>query len=420
MNISFITDTPHTAACFAEFIEVLPYPRIPQKISLYEQLFGEKRSKPIQKKGIYVLATGDAALVLASKNIFFREFNPQKIDLYSPSRERTDLAQGIASMLGSHKINVAFTGVASLFDVEVHKALATHASNVQGISFYDSPDEYLPGYSEIAAQVMNVSKRVLFANIDFVNYSTPDSSTVVATFPKASEQSVNTESQQVSSLGYVYTDIASKIVEKREHSHWHAHQTIVDVLGLNRCFPQERGAIGGQYTILPYFPEETEEQQQKFESFLTLLKQASAEKDLSHLLILVQATPSTSERIQTAINSWKDSGNSQLPLMLVSRFDSEFSLLAADGMLYHSSPIAHQVALAGIPTIQIGSDTISDILVNKGIGSKATSAPEFIQSLTAKHTGNQLQILLDLGFSFFWSDSLRKVLYSCSTVKQPT
>jgi hypothetical protein len=411
MNISFITDTPHTATYFAEFFHALPHPKNPQRVqSFYERLYSEKKPTPIKKERIHILATGEAAVVFVSKNIFFYEFNQQKINLYSPSQERETLIQEIAKTLSSHT-HVVFTGVASSFDIEIHKALATYAPHVKRISFYDSPDEYLPGYSEMAAQVMNVSERILFANIDFVSYKTLDHPIVVATLPRISEQEANTASQQFSSLGYVHTDAASMLAKKRKSSHLHAHQMIVEKLGLYSCFHQEKNAIGTQYTILPYLPEKTEYQQQKFESFLTLLKQASAEKDLSHLLILVQAITPFAKMIETAIASWKDKDNSQLPLILVSPFNLEFSLIAADGLLYHSSPFAHQVALAGISTIQIGSDTISDILVKKGIGSKATSGPEFIQCLNLKNTCGEMQILNDLGFSLFWAESLASSLH---------
>src|SRR6185295_11871704 len=73
------------------------------------------------------------------------------------------LAEQIAKACSAARVIV--TDVGHPFIVKVHQALEKYAAGARRLSYYDNPEAFVPGgYSAVAAEVMQASQAILFAN----------------------------------------------------------------------------------------------------------------------------------------------------------------------------------------------------------------------------------------------------------------
>lgn len=343
-------------------------------------------AEELAKKGqcVEIYASGPALKKLQERHMEVKQFCLD--DLCAEKED--DLALEIAKACSS--ASIVMTDLGHAFDIKLQKALSVQAPEAVRLTYYDNPEPYVPGgYSEVAAQVMLLAQRVLFANAH------------LAEDPVFKEpgQQVIFEAQKKIGVGYYPIDQALTLAKQRSENHLSKRAELFAKNGLEDLGQKILVYFGGNNTA--YFD-------QAFPAFLSLLEQGSARSDLSNLVIILQQHPGAQKenRDKKLIESWAAEHSSHnAPKIIVSDFPSSQAQIVADGAFYYQTSMGPQFVLAGIPTIQIGHEPYEDILVKNGLSPSVTDATELLsvlESLDTKKQGPQGTVIEKLGINEDW------------------
>ncbi len=332
------------------------------------------------KKGydIKIYATGPA----------LKKIQDRKLEVTSFSLENGS-EEGAAIMLAEKCANAAvvMTDVGHAFDIPLQQALRAHAPQVMRLAYYDNPEPYVPGgYSAIAAKVMSVAHRVLFANANLAQEN-------------AFFEGLPAENKI--GVGYYPIDQAEKIAKRRKDDHDRLRAQFFSRYGL-----EDRGQ-----KVLVYVGGNNDEYFSKaFPAFLQYLGEV---EDLSNFVVLLQQHPGAKEKnIDCKLGSeWIDQQGLKINFF-VSELNSEDAQVVADAMLYYQTSMGPQFVLAGIPTIQVGHHVYEDILVKNQLCSVATNGEDLLKALShlGDVRGEKSSFKQGLGLRSDWMDQLERAL----------
>jgi hypothetical protein len=319
--------------------------------------FAENLPKDVGAIEIY--ASGPALDKLQERSIAVQF--PFSIDKTSPEKEDA-LAKQIAE--ACHTAKVVITDVGHPFAIKVQKALARQAPHVPRLAYYENPEPYVPGgYSVVAAEVMQASQGILFANSHLAH----------APLFQAPDQAIDLGSRKRVGIGYYPTRQAEKIAARRTEKKPVLRQALF-----------QKNAIADQgQKVLVYFGGNNEEYFSKaLPAFLSLLEQGMRQSDFTNLVIILQQHPGakTKNTDKGMVKAWIDeySHLPQAPRIIISDSNSDDAQTVADGALYYQTSMSPQFVLAGIPTIQIGHETYEDVLIRNGLSPSVTTVDQFI------------------------------------------
>jgi len=309
---------------------------------------------------VQVCASGAALEKFQDRKIQVQmPFNPDNLS----KTQEADLASQIAKICS--KASVVLTDVGHSFDVTLQKALAVDAPELLRLAYYDNPEPYVPGgYSGVAAEVMWVAKKVLFANANLENHSLYQQTNVETKLPI--EDRVG--------IGYYSVEQAEKIAAKRLDSHDAMRAQLFSKHGL-----EEK-----RQKVLVYFGGCNEEYfKNALPAFLGFLSEGMNHADLSNIVVVMQQHPRAKIKNTDGqqIGTWikEHSAIATAPKMIVSDGTSDDVQLFADGALYYQTSMSPQFALAGIPMVQVGHETYEDALVKDGLCPSVTCASDFVK-----------------------------------------
>ena len=236
--------------------------------------------------------------------------------------------------------SVIITDVGHAFDIELQRACAKSAPLAPRCAYYDNPESYVPGgYSDVAAQVMQVAQKVLFANSNLTNI-VPGKGIGIGYYP----------------MGQVH-----KITQRRTLE----HET------LRSQFFTKHSLVDTGQKVLVYAGGNNEEYFSKaFPAFLEFLDGISKE----FIVVLQQHPGAKKENTDRVLAEGHP--------LFISDFNSDNAQVLADAMLYYQTSMGPQFVLAGIPTIQVGHEVYRDILVRNNLCSVATTQDAFVRAIT--------------------------------------
>jgi len=326
---------------------------------------------------VRIYATGPAVQKLQESN---SKFEPFLLD--------EEEKQAILLAKKCSEATLVITDVGDPFDVALQRALARWAPQAVRYAYYDNPEAYVPGgYSKVAAQVMQVAERVLFANAN------------LASRPLYREiaEEVSLPSEKKIGLGYYPMERAEAIRQKRLSERMEARAKLFTKQGV-----QDRGQ-----TLLVYAGGNNEEYfSRAFPAFLSILQQA----DLPDVFVLLQQHPGAKSH-NLDLKQVPESLRAQL---WVSEISTEEAQIAADGMLYYQTSLAAQFVLAGIPTIQVSHAVYADLLVKEGLCSVVTNVEEFCCAISVLDAPSEHEVIEQgLGLRVDWAERLKRELLSC-------
>lgn len=313
---------------------------------------------------VEVYASGPALKKFQERNITV--VCPFNVDHLSSTQEKI-LAEQIVKYC--NKASVVLTDVGHDFDVALQKSFTDKAPEVLRIAYYDNPESYVPGgYSHIAAQVMRLAHKVLFANAHLKE----------EVLYKDSHEKLLLPFNRRVGLGYYPLSQAEKVAARRAKGQE----------GLRaQFFSQNQLEEKGQ-KVLVYFGGNNQEYFGKaFPAFLTLLSDSSATTDLSNTIVVLQQHPGAkSENLdRQAMEKWiNELGNfEKAPKIILSNQTSEEMQVIADAALYYQTSMGPLFALAGIPTIQVGHEVYEDVLIKNGLCASVLDAAAFVDAVSS-------------------------------------
>lgn len=275
--------------------------------------------------------------------------------------------------------SLVITDVGHPFSERIHCALRDRASHCQHFAYYDNPESFVPGgYSETAKKVMDASSGVLFANMNLVQDATFKS------YPKRV------------GIGYYPLEKAENIACARREDLSNKRQRLFDQLGF---------ADHGQRLLFYYGGNNEVYFNKAFPALLQFLEDGI---DPETLIFLQQHPGAKKENSDGQLLAQTRRVSQQLK---VSPLTTDESLVLADGALYYQTSMGPLYAIAGIPAMQVGHQTYSDILVQSGIAVSSTTKEQFHQGLSnllqanlAATSSNNLK--QRLGISKEWKENL--------------
>ncbi len=313
---------------------------------------------------VEIYASGPALKKFQERNMSVAmSFNADNLT----NAQETELAAQIAQRCT--KAAAVLTDVGHHFDIALQHALAEIAPEVLSAAFYDNPEPYVPGgYSSIAAQVMLLAKRVLFANANLARE---------ALFQEPNKEIILPFKERFG-IGYYPVAQADRIAARRAADHDRMRKELFSKHGI-----EERGQ-----KALVYFGGNNEEYFTKaFPAFLTFLSEGMKLADLSKFVIVLQQHPGAKgkniDRMQ--LEAWiKECGDAKgAPTIVISDQSSDEMQVVADGALFYQTSMGPLFALAGIPTLQVGHETFKDVLVRGGLCQSVTNASDFVKAASA-------------------------------------
>jgi hypothetical protein len=257
--------------------------------------------------------------------------------------------------------SVVLTDVGSPTDIALQKAFAGRA-----MAYYDNPEPVVPGgYSDVANEVMQLAEKVLFANANLANNPLMD---------VPLEKRVG--------IGYYPVAQAEKIAGRRAAEGGTMRK---------RWFEQQGIEDRGQ-KLLVYFGGNNEEYFTKaFPAFLEFLEQ-----DLPGYIFILQQHPAAKGKQQYS------------PKLVLSDWTTDDISVIADGALYYQTSMGPQLALTGIPIVQVGHQTYEDVMVRSGICPSVTKREEFTETLqNLKLSDDKESIYLSIGIREDWLERLK-------------
>jgi hypothetical protein len=276
--------------------------------------------------------------------------------------EERKLADQIAQRCS--KASVVITDVGHAFGIALQKSLKEKAPTVLHAAYYDNPEPYVPGgYSSVAAEVMCLAKKVLFANANLAKepiYREPSSE-------------MQLDFNKRVGIGYYPISQTEKIKQRRKEEHIKMREKLFETSGLKDT---------GQ-KVLAYFGGNNTEYEKAFSRFLEIL--ADPNTDFSKFIIVMQQHPSgnTKKNDDEKLAQWMQERGKKAhaPKFIPSIWSTEDVQVMADMFLYYQTSMGPQFVLEGAPTMQVGHKKYEDILVRSGLCPSVTTAPEFISAL---------------------------------------
>jgi hypothetical protein len=296
-----------------------------------------------------------------------RGFSPISFSTEEPASE---VAKKCASA------SVIITDIGHAFAIDLQKALSEKAPLSFRYAYYDNPESFVPGgYSEIAAEVMELAQKVLFANSNIAIDLAPKKGIPIGYYP----------------MGQV-----EKIKQRREQEH---------VSMRSRFFSKYSLEDTGQ-KVLVYAGGNNEEYFSKaFPAFLSFLDELP-----QNFIVLLQQHPG-------AKTANRDKNQIQGQNILISDFSSDDAQVLADAMLYYQTSMGPQFALAGIPVIQVGHEVYQDILVKNNLCSVAITKESLLKAITdlEPNVASRKVIEKGLGICLDWAMRLENAIFTPST-----
>lgn len=272
---------------------------------------------------------------------------------------------------------IIITDVGHPFDVNIQKALASHAPQSRRFAYYDNLEPFVPGgYSSTAAEVINLAEGVLFANDRLAN----------APVYRAVGQEIDFGDKKRYGIGYY----PIRSIGKAEHANARA------------AFLKKNGIEDRGQKIYVYFGANNEEYFSKaFPAFLSIVAQA----DLQNAIIVLQQHPGAKER-----NLDGQQIKASQAKILISDFSSDEAQVLADGAFYYQTSMAPQIVLEGIPAIQIGHEIYEDLLVRNHFVPAVTNVEELKEAITTTRKVPQQDLLTVLGINEDWPTRLEDII----------
>lgn len=233
-------------------------------------------------------------------------------------------------------------------------------------AYYDNPESYVPGgYSDVASKVMCLAQWILFANTNLAR----------SPLYQAPNQEIPLDAARKIGVGFYPLKEVEKLIQRRE---------------------SERGAVRARLLadhpdkgqrLLVYLGGNNETYfSLAFPACLRLFTEAMQETDLSHYTVILQQHPGAKahQRDAALCQAWiREQGqHPHAPQWIISGLRSDEALVAADAVLYYQTSMGPQCALAHIPTIQLGHEVYSDVLVTAGLCAVATQSRDLSHALT--------------------------------------
>ena len=325
----------------------------------------------LQDKGylVEVYATGPALTK-------FQDRHTQHLTPFFLDEDEEVVSERLARQCSN--FDIVITDVGHHFDITLQQSLQDYAPKTLRCAYYDNPEPFVPGgYSVVAAKVMGLADKVLFANKNL-----------------AQDPSIPIPLEKRVGVGFYPVEKALELGQKRSLQQAQKRKQFFKKQGLT----DEGEAIfiytGGNNQT--YFS-------QAFPAFLTFLGKLTLTQDLSDTLFVLQQHPGAkAKQIDThLLNDWLGQyGHLETaPKFVVSEYATMDALLFSDGVLYYQTSMAPQFVLASIPTIQVGHNIYSDILVRQGLCQVATDADGLWRALHYRErvlAGDEIQAALGI------------------------
>jgi len=313
-------------------------------------------SKALAERGheVKILASGPAA---------------SKLERYGAEYDTIEGESAEDVALKCADASVVVTDVGHLFALHLQEALPT-----RHYSYYDNPEPYIPGgYSEVAAQVMEASEKVLFAN---------------ANLAETMDLSVPCEG-----IGFYPRQQVEKVKQLREQPN------------RRERFFAKWGVVDLGQKVLVYFGGNNETYfDEAFPAFLSILRESS----LSNVIIVLQQHPGAEKENFDKVVFEKE----EMPFpLIVSDFNSSEIQAVADIALYYQTSMGPQFILSGIPTIQVGHKRYDDVLVRNGLAPSVSNVEEFFDAINTAECVDQEILFEKLGLKEEWYDRLEESLF---------
>lgn len=354
--------------------------------------FTENLSKNDQ---IEIYASGPALKKLQERGIPVQV--PFSLEGISHAEEDV-LAEKIAKACSAAKIVI--TDVGHSFDIKVQQALERLAINVSRFAYYDNPEPYVPGgYSEVAAQVMQVAQGILFASSNLAE----------ASIFQTTDKEIDFGSRKKIGIGYYPINQSEKIAKRRTEEKSILRQRLL----------QKNSMVDRGQKILVYFGGNNEEYFLKaLPAFLSLLEKGMDQSDFINLIVVLQQHPGAKSQNldRNLFEEWasKYGQTSHAPKIIISDFNSDDAQTLADQALYYQTSMGPQFVLAGISTIQVGHETYEDILVRNGLIPSVTRVDQLLEAIDSLNKQSKEVdrnvILKGLGIKQDWLQTLKTVI----------
>jgi len=266
---------------------------------------------------------------------------------------------------------IVLTDVGSPYDITLQKALSGRAA--LHMAYYDNPEPYVPGgYSQVAYEVMELAQKVLFANANL-----------------EMSEGLSIPFEKRIGIGYYPIAQAEKISKRR----------VEDGKQLRRRWFEQQGMEDQGQKLLVYFGGNNEEYFAKaFPAFIQFLAQ-----ELPGYIFILQQHPAAKGKQQYS------------PKLILSDWSTDDIQVIADGALYYQTSMGPQLALAGIPIVQVGHQTYEDVMVRSGICPSVTSPEEFLGVIAKLEAATEKEsIYQSIGFHEGWLERLKSVINSRS------
>lgn len=318
----------------------------------------------LQKMGAHVHVHATSGVIGKFKGM---SLEVDTLNLSDASLSEIDIARNLAKKCS--KVSVLLTDLGNSFDISLQKAFKEYNPQVKRLVYYDNPESYVPGgYSDVANKTMLLADRVLFSNVNLARSP--------IYINRKEESSIPFESRY--GIGYYPIARAQEIkVSRLEEKKTNAMRV--------QFFDQHQ-IEGKDKKLLVYFGGNNDEYYNAaFPAFQQFLVDSMKQADLSHLVFVIHQHPAAknNNRDWNLIRDWAEEirKNQRAPMIVLSQWDSNQMQILADCALYYQTSMAAQLALAGIPTIQIGHDTYEDILVKNKVVPSVITTDTFIETI---------------------------------------
>ena len=312
-------------------------------------------SEALKEEGIEyeILATEEAYRSLEKLKYPVNNFYLGEKPLASlPDLEAEKIAEEVADRC--QEGHAVMTDVGSPITARIQRILAKKYPHITRIAYYENPESFVPGgYSEMAGRVLPYSQVVLFANANLANQPI---------YEQKPGSRINMLGKKCIGLGF---SSLPQEVEKLKELRADASQR-------RAAFLQNHGIQDRGQKIAIYFGGANEVYYEKaFPAFLEMLSKSTT----PDMTVFIQQHPrSVREGNRDGKLLEKTSTKQQV---VISKAEFDEALAVADLALYYQTGANAKFVLSGIPTLQIGHETFSDILVKNGFCPSVTTAEQF-------------------------------------------
>lgn len=311
---------------------------------------------------VHIYASGVALKKLQDRNL---NVIPLTVDSLT-QEEESKLIAHIAKI--NANASCLITDVGNSFVLNLHKKLAADNASVLRLAYYDNPEPFVPGgYSKTAALVMEAAQKVLFANAHLAKIS----------LYKEPDVEVKVPFENRVGLGYFPIQQAEQMAQRREKMGASMRAQLFSQYGVEDKGQKVFVYFGGNN--MEYF-------QSAFPAFVQFLGEGVKEADLSETLFIMQQHPGAKAKNidRHLIEEWthQNSKNERAPKVIISDWNTEDIQVVAEGALYYQTSMGPLLALAGIPTLQVGHERYEDVLVRNHVTPSITNSFAFIKAIS--------------------------------------